>query len=33
MFYNLDMITKKQYKKYQEYYLKNFKWKMNEKFK
>jgi hypothetical protein len=26
-------MTKKQYKEYQEYYLKNFKWKMNETFK
>ena len=26
-------MTRKQYKEYQEYYLKNFKWKMNETFK
>ena len=27
------MTLKKQYKEYQRYYLKNFKWKMNETFK
>ena len=28
-----SIMTKKQYKEYQKYYLKNFKWKMNETFK
>jgi hypothetical protein len=26
-------MNKKKYKEYQKYYLKNFKWKMNETFK